>query len=329
MTQGDGRLLLLMDENSDGTTSTSKPKSKSKGINSKKQGDRAAQEAANKNDWDILNEAEAQAFSEIHKTFVKHSDKVSKKVENLMTSVYELKNNDKPYDKLLDRAINAGSVEALFFQAEELAEDNQLEAALPYYYAAHKHRHPEAAYNCAIHCYDKALEIDTQEDRKEEVESWLRKSLACYRDAIMLYLTDDTKLGDESCAKYLYDAWHNAAVVAAQLRDMKLSVFCLYAMLELRKEVEQEEVRSKLAELLAIELMSKSKGSKNSPTLEEEAIAYAQNKIGEDIDKLVFSLFNLHSQLYELEGEDLDDYFLGKLVTIPDLYPPNSGSDSE
>lgn len=187
-----------------------------------------------------------------------------------------------------------------------------------------------------IECKKKAEKIARQEDRQEEVASWLRKSLAFFRDAIILYLTDkeiayDTAIEtiDEGCAQYLYDAFYNAATVAIHLHDIKLSVFCLYAILELRQGVEKGEAKSALSALQNTRSQHPKKLDTEVLKRQKEiarnvAILKAQQKVKAEIDWLVGKL---HHQFYELvdEEEDNDD-MLADNVAIINLDPDNLDS---
>ncbi len=181
-------------------------------------------------------------------------------MRRLVDEIYSLKDTGKPYDQLLDRAIKAGSIEALFIRAEDLATAGKLEDAMAYYYTAHKHKHPQAAYKCAMACQKKAKHIassgsegggvssETSGRTREEVNSWYRKSIAFYRDAITLYLMDATIKTriDESSEEYLYDFFYQTALVATELCETPLAVFCLHAILELQPQVEIERSKRKL-----------------------------------------------------------------------------------
>ena len=243
-------------------------------------------------------------MSELQKAiqFVKHREKESYKVQQLVDKIYLLKTMQQPYDQLVDRAIKAGSVEALFIRTEDLAATGALEAAIPYDHTAHKHRHPEAAYRCAMACQKKAKEEIAKSGTGQVAESWYRKSIAFYRDAIVLYLMDD-KIGtriDESATEYLYDFFYNTALVATEVAEMRLSTFCLYAILEIRPEVETDRAQRKLTTYKA----NKAKASPKSlpismqekvkrASLEEQVTMYqAKKEIAEDIQFLIKRLYN-------------------------------------
>lgn len=259
-----------------------------------------------KNDWDLLEAAEAQALSDLQAgiQFVKHREQESYKVQQLIDKIYLFRARQQSYDQLLDRAIQAGSIEALFIKGEDLAKQGALAAAMNYYYTAHKHRHPEAAYKCAIACKRKAEEEIAKNGARNEVNSWYRKSINFYRDAIILYLTDDTIATriDGSGVEYLYEFFYNTALVAAALDEVRLAAFCLYAILEISPQVATNRAKGKLTIYRMNKEKTQEKASQKtfqaSPKdsikraqLEESVTMFqAKNEISKDIQYLINKL---------------------------------------